>query len=252
MKKGEMTSGIDLAAGLEESLGRLGGRFKVELVDQDWLGRHNLVVVAADVGVECIDERPLEIAATPRTGIKFPGASLGKAALTALNNRQPLTAVLGRQLREGKPVHLHDDNHHHEKWKELFQDATGCGFHDRLREILNRFLELDDSVLEWDRPTLVGLVTDHEASAIRTRKLIQKGADISATYAGFHTGRRLVVNTLEGKTLHHLAPDGERNFVVDAWSAGNPEKMAKLALATVDILFPPELQIEVAILKLKP
>lgn len=121
-----------------------------------------------------------------------------------------------------------------------------------MREILDRFLKLDDSVLEWDRPTLVGLVTDHEASAIRTRKLIQKGADISATYAGSHTGRRLVVNTLKGKTLDHLAPDGERSFVVDAWSAANPEKMAKLALATVDILFPPELQIEVAILKLKP
>lgn len=115
--------------------------------------------------------------------------------------------------------------------------------------IIGRFLELDETIPEEQIPLIVDSVIDHQTSASRILELLPRGAGVSATYAGSHTGRRLVVNTLNGKTLDHLAPDGERNFVVDAWSAGNPEKMAKLALATVDILLPPELQqIELAII----
>lgn len=93
-RRGEMTSGIDLAAGLEKSLAGLGGRFKLELVGPDWLKEHNLTTILADGRVECIDERPLAITIAPRTGIKFPGASLGEAVLSAIEDRRSVTGVL--------------------------------------------------------------------------------------------------------------------------------------------------------------
>ena len=244
-----MTPEIDLATRLEESLRGLGERFKVELVDKDWLGQHNLTAVPVDGKVECIDERPLKFKPAPRLSTKFPGASLGEAVLSAIKDRRSVTGILKDQLWRDQPVDFHDDDHHRHEWPEADGNVTGCGFHDKLALIIGRFLVLDKKIPEQQRPLVVDLVTGHQTSAHRIQELIKKGAAVSATYAGEHAGRRLVINPIAGMTLDHLNPDGERSFVVDAGSAANPEKMMKLAVAAVDVLLQPGIRIELAVFR---
>lgn len=244
-----MGSATDLTAIIQQELRELGDRFQVEIVDQDWLRRHNLKMVQVRAGVECIDERPLELKALPRTGTKLPGASLGEAVLAAIQQKRPVTEILKAQLRGDRAVYLHDDDHHRSEWPFVDKNGTGCGFNDKLEPIVRRFLELDEAIPEDQIPAIAAAVTGHQTSAARLRELTKASGMTPITYAGEHTGRRLMVNTLAGKTLDHLVPDGERSFVVDAGSAKDPAAMAKLALATVDVLLPPDTKIELAILR---
>jgi hypothetical protein len=255
MEVEEMTQRINLAARLEESLKGLGGRFKVETVDRDWLAANNLEIIAPDIdkrriyGVECIDERQLApFGSIPRSSLKFPGASLGSAVLEAVETRRSVNHILHQRLDAGQSVFLHDDTHHERKWP-TGGNQSGCGANDHLPEIAARFLVLTEKMPEDEAIKLARQLIGDQTGGDRTRELVKAGAIIAATYSGEHTGRRLVVNTLAGKTLDHLDPDGPRSFVVDAGSDPDPVEMAKLAAATVDVLLPPEIKIELAILR---
>lgn len=244
-----MGSATGLADRLQQELRGLEDRFKVEIVDRDWLRQHNLELVEVRAGVECIDERPLELKPSPRTRTKFPGASLGPAVLAAIADKRPVTEVLRAQLGQDRAVYLHDDNHHRSKWRFVDENVTGCGFHDKLWQIVRRFLELDEAIPEEQISAIAAAVTGHQTSAARLRELTEASGMTPVTYAGEHTGRRLVVNPLTGKTLNHINPDEERNFVVDAGSAQNPAQMALLAAATVDVLLPAGQTIGLTILR---
>lgn len=171
---------------------------------------------------------------------------MAKAVLEAVETRQPVEQILRQRLDAGKSVFLHDDTHHQHEW-QTGGDASGCGANDNLPAITARFLTLAEKLADNDAIELARQLVGSQTGDGRTRELVKAGAKIIATYAGEHTGRRLVVNTLAGKTLDHLVPDGERNFVVNAGSAADPTKMALLAAATVDVLLPAGDEIELAI-----
>lgn len=122
-------------------------------------------MVAVETGVECIDERPLELRPLPRIKTKLPGASLGPAVLTAIATKRPVTEVLKDQLKEDKGVYLHDDDHHRGEWPTAAGNVTGCGFHDQLPVVVRRFLELDEAIPEEKIPAIINTVTGHQTSA---------------------------------------------------------------------------------------